>query len=81
MTGNSLVLRSSYLCPYARHFFLVILCKECLFSECISILWRALSIISVLSQLKRHKAIPQRTLKEMEKPNVKSVLDKSICIC
>lgn len=81
MTGNSLVLHSWYLCSYARRFFLVILCRDCLFSEYISILGRALSIISVPSQLKRHNAIPQRTLKEMEKANVNSVLYKSICVC
>lgn len=61
-------------------FFLVILFRDCLFPEYISILGRALSIISFPSQLKRHEAIPQRTLKEMEKANVNSVLDESVCI-
>lgn len=45
-----------------------------------STLRRVLSTILLSSQLKRHKPIPQRPLEDMEKTNVKSVLDKYIGI-
>lgn len=58
--------------------FCGILCKEHLHSAHQYIGESTHSTILVPSQLKRHKPILQRTLKEMEKTNVKYVLDKYI---